>query len=217
MLSNIMSNRSHQHNNEPGFQATEALATNQKPKENYDGVFIEAPSTTLVDRHTQASPELFPQIEWSTNHEVKETANRRDYLRRLLSQRSLRRGSIGLVRSKSMLCLTSATEDYLLCHDLTVRRRSSSSLLSAAAKRQLKKVEAMEGKPLPPRRLSLLKRSGDLSPTSSIWNGQDCDQRQVECHDSETKPSLHKDATARSTEQRLLGCLLHDCPFPACP
>jgi hypothetical protein len=179
-----------------GFGATQALAAYQKSTTEDEGQGLGFSSLRLlVD---QSSPDLFPRIEWS-NHDMVEIKSRREHLRRLVSQRRLRRASLGLVRSKSMLCLPSATKDHLA---QTLRRGSSSVILStAAAKKKHLLAQSMTNKPLPQTKPGCLKR--ELSPSSKMWLPRNCKNCNI-FHD-ETQPSL---------ESFSQSPLFQDCPFP---
>ena len=210
-------------NNEPGIQATSALAayraldgTRPAP-----GLVAGTSARFIVDQH-QAPQEIFPRIEWSSNHDMAEMSNRKDHLHRLLRQRTWRRASCGLVRSKSMLCLPTAAKDFFHRHERTMGKAPSSTLLSAVAVANKKEIgtKVLPNTPLPPLRLSCLRRSDNGPRPSSIWNAQKCSRCHVYHQEVKVTSDLddfRQDTTARSNEKLLFSSLLQDCPFPTCP
>lgn len=209
-----MANQQCPHNESPAFQATEALAF----KQTTEGIL--RPRLGFVDLNSlrlfvdNSPPDQFPRIEWSTySHDDHEVTKRSEILRRSL-ERQLKRANLGLVRSKSMLCLPSATRDYLVRHERATRR--GSSRLSAIARKQVKTQTVA----LPPSQLSCLLRSHEDSLVSSLrLSKKECSHCVKTNHEYiKTYPLLDTPhAARRSNEQRLLQALLHDCPFPSCP
>lgn len=187
-------------------------------------------ASTFVDVQDNGEPELFPDIEWSrfdhdrfgpatTIDEIADIAERGERLRSLLERRSKRRSiALGLLRSKSLLCLPSAAKELekqlARPEERSIRRGCSGTLLSAAISKYHKNpASGSATHPSSPFDYTK-RRSPKLMPTP--WLSR---QQQANSKKTAMKPSLVslEGTNPLRREQVLLESLLRGCPFPTCP